>query len=230
MKCGAFPIAFSASAALNVEPFQFFTKVDQTLLLGLRAKSIEELLSGVRSVPDSSIYFHTHHFLQQHHFLSPEPPNDFAYWTTEVLGDDLLGEQLWSVDTIQFRSIGELRARLVAILEKALAEGTGRRECSDGEEFYFMAARTFVLPTGYDAGNLAEFAERLKQVSIHSIYFHMFAARLRLRSDENDFSRWFRDLGQAALADAVKKLDPYSYTLDGLRHQIGELIRHYGTH
>jgi hypothetical protein len=62
-----------------MDAFQFFTKLDQTLLLGLGAKTVEELLNGIRTVQDSSIYFHTHRFLQQHHFLSPEPPKDFTY-------------------------------------------------------------------------------------------------------------------------------------------------------
>lgn len=210
--------------------FQFFTKLDQTLLLGLRAKTIEELVKGIRSVPDSSIYFHTHRFLQQHHFLSPEPPNDFAYWVTDVLGDDILGEQLWSVDIVQFNSISDIRARVTAILENALAESQRRIECPKGEEFYFMAARTFVLPAGYVARDLNQFAEHLSNVSVNSIYFHMFDAKLRLKSGENDFSRWFRDLGKPALADAIKRLDPYSYTLDGLRQKIQELVKRYGTH
>ncbi|MGH7854010.1 MAG: DUF5752 family protein [Candidatus Binatia bacterium] len=212
-----------------MDAFQFFTKLDQTLLLGVRAKTIEELLNGIRTIPDSSIYFHTHHFLQQHHFLSPEPPNDFAYWVTEVLGDDILGEQLWSVDIVQFNLISDLRARFMSILENALAESSRRIESPKGEEFYFMAARTFVLPTGYIARNLNEFSEHLAKVSVNSIYFHMFDAKLRLKTGENDFSRWLRDLGKTALADAIKRLDPYSYTLDGLRQQIRDLAKRYGT-
>jgi hypothetical protein len=212
-----------------MDAFQFFTKVDQTLLLGLRAKTIEELLNGIRTVQDSSIYFHTHHFLQQHHFLSPEPPNDFAYWVTEVLGDDILGEQLWSVDTVQFNSIADLRARFISILENALAESPRRIEAPRGQEFYFMAARTFVLPTGYSARDLSEFAEHLNKVSVNSIYFHMFDAKLRLKTGENDFSRWFRDLRKTALADAIKRMDPYSYTLDGLRQRISDSVKRYGT-
>jgi hypothetical protein len=210
--------------------FQFFTKVDQTLLLGLRAKTVDELMNGVRSVPDSSIYLHTHRFLQQHHFLSPEPPNDFAYWVTEVLGDDILGEQLWSVDTVQFNSIAELRKKFILILQNALAEPPRPIESPKGQEFHFMAARTFVLPTGYVSRDLRKFSEHLNKVSVSSIYFHMFDAKLRLKTGENDFSRWFRDQGKTALADAIKRLDPYSYTLDGLRQQIRDLVKRYGTH
>jgi hypothetical protein len=213
-----------------MDAFRFFTKLDQTVLLGLRAKTVDELLNGVRSVPDASIYFHTHRFLQQHHFLSPEPPNDFAYWVTDVLGDDILGERLWSVDTVRFNSIADIRAMVVSILEKALAESPQHRECSEGEEFFFMAARTFVLPTGYAAGDLEEFSDCLGKVSINSIYFHMFDAKLRLKSAENDFSRWFRHLGKTALAEAIKRLDPYAYTLDGLRQRIKESLKRHGTH
>jgi Family of unknown function (DUF5752) len=54
-----------------MDALHFFTKLDQSLLLGLPARSIDDLLTGIRSVPDASIYFHTRRFLFQHHFLSP---------------------------------------------------------------------------------------------------------------------------------------------------------------
>jgi len=213
-----------------MDAFHFSTKLDQTLLLGLRASSIEELLAGIRSAPDASIYFHTHRFIYQHHFLSPEPPNDFAYWVTHVLGDDSLGERLWSVDIVQFNAIGDLRAKMITILESHLAASSRRAECQPGEEFYFMASRLFVLPTGYTARDFDEFARQLAKVSVNSIYFHMFDAKLRLKNGENDFSRWFRHVGNALLADETRRLDPYSYTLDGLRQQIIALVKQNGSH
>ena len=213
-----------------MDAFHFFTKLDQTLLLGLKASSVDDLLTGIRSVPDASIYFHTHRFLFQHHFLSPEPPNDFAYWVTHVLGDDVLGERLWSVDTVRFAAIGDLRAKMIGTLESHLAENRRRPECAAGEEFHFMASRLFVLPTGYTARSLEEFAHQLAKVSINSIYFHMFDAKLRLKNGDNDFSRWFRDLGNSALADEASRLDPYSFTLDGLRQKIVALVGRYGQH
>jgi hypothetical protein len=208
-----------------MHPFHFKTKLDQTLLLGVRARNIEELLSGIKAAPDSSIYFHTHRFLAQHQYLSPEPPNDFAYWSAQILGDSLLGERLWSVDIIRFHSIHELRERFLEILESHLASAERKAECEAGEEFYFMAARTFVLPTRYSVRGLTDFAEILGKVSIASVYFHVFDAKLRLKNHENDFSRWFRDMGKAELADACRRLDPYSHTLDGLRREIIGLVK-----
>jgi hypothetical protein len=213
-----------------MDAFRFFTKLDQTLLLGLRAKTIQELLTGVRSVPDSSIYFHTHRFLHQHHYLSPEPPNDFAYWVTNVLGDDALGERLWSVDIVRFHDISGLRAKLIAILESHLASTERKIDCATGEEFHFMACKTFVFPTHQEARSLREFAEILGKVSINSLYFHVFDAKLRLEHGENDFSRWFRSLGAAELAEASKRLDPYSHTLEGLRQQLIGLVNRYDSH
>lgn len=210
-----------------METFRFYTKLDQTLLLGVRAKTIHELLIGIRSVPESSIYFHTHRFLQQHHFLSPEPPNDFAYWVTNGLGDDVLGEKLWSVDTVRFQNVDGLREKLIAILESHVNSQRRTAESQEGEEFHFMASRIFVLRTPHVAHDLTEFAERLGKVSIGSIYFHMFDAKLRLKTGENDFSRWFRDQGKLALANEIKRLDPYSYTLDGLRRRIVALVKQH---
>jgi hypothetical protein len=213
-----------------MDAFRFFTKHDQVLLLGLRAKGIEELLAGIQSVPDASIYFHTHRFLQQHHFLSPEPPNDFAYWVTHVLGDETLGELLWSVDTIRFNDISGLRGALIAILDRYLAARARPIECQAGEEFHFMACRTFVLPTAHVARDLKEFADVLSKISVNSLYFHVFDAKMRLKSGENDFSRWFKDLGKLSLAKEARRLDPYSFTLDGLRQRLVSLVREHDSH
>jgi hypothetical protein len=210
--------------------FRFNTKLDQAILLGRKARSIPELLEGIVQVPEASIYYHTHRFLQQHHYLSPEPPNDFAYWITEVINDDRLGEQLSSLDIIQFNTLGDLRERFIETVQEYLRSCDPGRDCPPGEEFHFMASRTFVLRTPYVATNLAGFVEVLKQISISSLYYHMFDAKLRLEKGENDFSRWFRDSGFVKLADEVSQLDPYRYTLEGLRKRILSLVEKHGAH
>lgn len=207
--------------------FLFHTKLDQTILLGIRATNIVELLDGIKTVPSSSIYYHTHRFLQQHHYLSPEPPNDFAFWITQVINDDVLGERLSSIDTIQFQTIGELRNRLADIIESHVQTLEKATDCPNGQEFHFMASHTFVLQTPYVAHNLAEFREILKLVSVGSLYYHIFDARLRLERGENDFSRWFKGMGMTVLAEEVARLDPYTYTLEGLRKKIVTLAEKY---
>lgn len=210
--------------------FRFNTKLDQTVLLGKKAKNIPELLAGIKTVPDSSIYFHTHKFLQQHHYLSPEPPNDFGYWVTNVLNEAALGENLSSIDIIQFHKISDLRNRFIELIEAYLQSPYRPLDTPPGQEFYFMSSQTFVLQTPYVAHNLAEFKDALRKVSIHSLYYHIFDAHLRIEQQENDFTLWFRKMGETKLADEVLRLDPYTHTLEGFRQKIIKLIDRYAEH
>ena len=72
------------------ESFRFHSRLSLTVLTGIKAKDLGELLDHIRIVPESVIYQHTHRFLQQHQHLTPEPPNDFAYWVTHILNDEEL--------------------------------------------------------------------------------------------------------------------------------------------
>ena len=207
--------------------FYFDTKLDQPILLGVRARNLSEMLAGMQTVPESSIYYHTHRYLRQHHFLSPEPPNDFAYWITEVLNEDTLAERVSSVDIIQFQSLEALRTEFIDILQSHMENSERMPSAPAGEEFHFMASRTFVLRTPHVAHNMKEFAAILKEITPGSLYYHIFEAKLRLEKGENDFSRWFRDQGKPDLAEKVARLDPYTYTLEGLRNKLLQLVNQY---
>ncbi|MDD4857737.1 MAG: DUF5752 family protein [Candidatus Krumholzibacteria bacterium] len=210
-----------------VDPFRFCTRMNLTELTGLSVSTVEDLLSLIKTVPGSCIYHHTHRFLQQHQYLSPEPPNDFAHWVTNALGDNELGERLASIDTIQYSTIRGLRAKIVATIEEHVSRhpAAGGRLVRKGEGFHFMKSVSFILPTSYVAYDLREFAEILKKVTIDSIYFHVFEARLRLERGTNDFSFWIESsLGETMLAKEIARLDPYTRTLDNLRRTLIQLV------
>jgi hypothetical protein len=211
--------------------FEFYTRLNLPLLLGVRARNVPDLLSGIKAAPGASIYYHTHRFLQQHHYLSPEPPNDFAFWVTGTLGLDALGERLASIDTIRFRTITAIQQKLIEVLEAYRRESRSPSpESPEGEEFHFLSCRTFILPVGLGAKDLAEFVAVLRTVSINSIYFHMFEARLRLERGENDFSNWFETIGHKDLAAEVARLDPYTMTLEGLRKSLIQKVERHVLH
>jgi hypothetical protein len=205
------------------------TKLDLTLLLGRKAKNATELYAALREVPAMSVYYHTHRFLQQHHYLSPEPPNDFAYWVTNVLNDDVLGEQLASIDIMQFVSIEGIREQVLSILGEYLKTAERKVDCPRGEEFHFMSCQTFVVPTPYSATTLREFRDVLEKVSFNVLYYHMFDARMRPELGNDDFSIWVRDSGYPELALAIHALDPYSHTLEGLRKAVIKLMDNHGS-
>ncbi len=207
-------------------PFRFYTRLNLTELLGRKAADLKEFLEGLKSVPGSSIYYHTHRFLQQHHFLSPEPPNDFAYWVSMSLKEERLGEKLAAVDIVRFGGIAPLRESFISIIEEHIKHHPAERRAPDGEEFHFMKSVTFVVPTPHVVDNLRDFYETLGMVSIHSVYFHIFEARLRLEKGDNDFSFWLgTQLGEKEIAAAVAKMDPYTRTLENLRQRIRSLIK-----
>lgn len=210
------------------KPFQFYSRLNLVELLGMRAKNVKELLDGIKEVPGTSIYYHTHRFLQQHHYLSPEPPNDFAFWITNSLGLDALGERMASIDTVKFRKIRELREKFIEILEDYInRENFKNVDCQEGEEFHFMSCRTFIFKTPFIAETPEEFIKIVEKISINSIYYHIFESRLRLEKGENDFSEWFESIGLKEIALELSRFDPYTITLEGLRRKIIETIKRY---
>lgn len=208
-------------------PFKFYTRLHLMELTGLKASTIGQLLSHIKKVNGSCIYHHTHRFLQQHQYFSPEPPNDFAHWVGEVLGENKLGEDLASIDIIQFSNIRSLREKIVKTIEDYLKKNplAGLRFSRSDDKFYFIKSVSFVLPTNYTAYDLKEFIEILRKITIDSIYYHIFEARLRLGRKTNDFSNWIESsISDKELADSISSLDPYTYTLEDLRKTIIEII------
>lgn len=209
------------------EPFHFFTRLHLSELTGLRSSNLSELLELIKTVPGSSIYHHTHRFLQQHQYLSPEPPNDFAYWVSNVLVEPELGERLASIDTVHFSTIRSLREKIVDVIEKYLLNNPAAQAkyVRNGAEFHFIKSMSFIMPTNHFAYDLKELAEIIKKITIDSIYYHVFEARLRLEKGDNDFSVWVENFfGDKKLAAKISRLDPYTYTMEDLRKTLVKII------
>ncbi len=209
-------------------PFRFYTRLHLSELTGYKAFNLKELLKFLNIISGSSIYHHTHRYLQQHQYLSPEPPNDFAYWVKEGLGEDKLAEQLASIDTVQFISIRELRNRIINTIEEYIKENSQskKRKANPGQEFHFIKSVSFVLYTGYEVFNLKEFCDVLSKITIDSIYYHIFESRLRLERGKNDFSNWLANsLFENKLAEEIERLDPYTHTMEELRNTIIKIIK-----
>jgi hypothetical protein len=209
------------------EPFHFYTRMLLPELTGVKASDLKEMLSVLKQIEPAAIYHHTHRFIQQHQYLVTEPPNDLAYWITEALGEYKLGEKLNSISTIDFSTIQSLREEIVKVMEAYIKENPHSlsRRANPGEEFHFVKSVSFIFPTNHWARDLDEFAEVLKKVTISSIYFHMFEARLRLEKGNNDFSFWIATaLKDKVTAASISGLDPYTYTLEDLRKMIIRMI------
>ncbi len=209
---------------MEQKPFKFCKSAELVLLSGKRASTLKELLDGLKTLPDSVVYYHTHRFLIQHEYISPEPPNDFAYWTTNVLLERILGEKLAAIDIINYPTISDLKNGIIRIIENNM-ETYGDRIAPEGMEFNFMRVKTVIIETGFEARNLKELYTAIKEVPIRSIYFHIAQARLLFSKRENDFSLWLREeLHEDELANDISKLDPYTWTLERLRNRLVKML------
>lgn len=209
-----------------IEPFKFRTRLILVQATGRKAKNITELLEGIRESDDTVIYHHTHRFLKQFHFLVPEPANDFAYWVNNMLQEEKLGEEIASVDIVRFNSLEEIKQAFIGILERYLKSSPRQlRSVSPGKEFHFLRSIRFSVPTNYAASTYIEFVECLKKVSVSSLYLHIFEARLRPPYGIDDFSNWFAtQFNDKEIHKSISRLDPYSYTLEGLRRRIIRIL------
>lgn len=203
-------------------PFIFYTERRLVGLTGRKAKNLEELLRHLREVSGSSIFYHTHYLYLVHHFEKPRFYNEFANWASHAVQEERLAERLAAIDFLTITSIRDLRAAIVTTVEEHLKSSGTRRDCPAGNEFHFCEAKSFIMPTGVVAHDVAEFFEQLGRVTNSCLHFHFFEARLRLERPTNDFSQWLKDLGETKLAKAFDRLNPYVMRLDELR---GEMVK-----
>lgn len=203
------------------QPFRFYAQLHLKELTGLKARNLSELAALLKNVDDSVVYYHTHNFIEEYQYLTPQPANDFALWVSDALGDEVSAEKLANIDTFEFSTIGALRERLVDVINETLSIRPDSISVPQGREFHFIKSLSVIIPTFHVAHDLREFIEVLRMTSIDTLYFHIFEARLRLHKGVNDFSIWLNDcLGEKELADKIAVLDPYTYNFEGLRSMI----------
>jgi hypothetical protein len=206
-------------------PF-YFNSAAHLLRVGReKATTLQELLESLRICSESSIFQHTFQTFAEHHFIREGFSNDFSHWAFASCNEVELAEQLAAIDVREFTSIATLRERLIHIIEAHLQKNPRAATRVAMEPFYLMASDLVVVPTPYVARSLEEFADGLRKVSIHAIYYHFIDARLRLKLNTNDFSVWLEkelDLPQAG--DNLNRVDIYTSTLEGVRRSILKVI------
>ena len=203
------------------ESFIFDTELRLVVLTGVKAHTLSELRQALANAPGSSVFFHTHQEYLTHNFQKPVYYNDFAVWVSQTLREEALAEKLAAIDLLAFTSVRELRDTIVETIDTYISElDRPSYQCRPEEAFHFCRSKSFVLPTGIVAHDVPDFFAKLPLISHASLYFHFFEARLRLRRQTNDFSRWLRDRGREDLAIAIDQLNPYVRTLDELKADI----------
>ena len=217
--------AVASGARLARAPFYFNSESHLTRIGRERAANLDELLRGLKGCPDASIFYHTFQTLREHHYIRGGFSNDFAQWAFAACNEVGLAERLAAVDVRDFTSIGEIRGRIVGTVESHLKQNPASGARPAFEPFHFCASETVVAPTPFVANTLAEFAEALQRVSLHSIHHHFITARLRPPT-RNDFSVWLEEeLDLASLAARLNRIDIYTATLNDVRAKILQMVQ-----
>jgi hypothetical protein len=190
-------------------------------MLGRIAWDERELLNGIDEVPADSIHYHSHsHFLRSRYLGAPYP-NDFATWAAIQVRDRVLGERLAVIDPFDYGDLERLRTELVSILDDHLASLQTIPRVVYGEPFDFMRSTIIEIPTGMAARTLREFCEALTRVDLSVVYYHFFEPVRAKDRRATDPAIWLEeDLHLPALADRVRKLNPYVSSLDTLRTKL----------
>jgi hypothetical protein len=219
--------AQSTTALHNpASPFYFNTSAHLLRITAQKANTPAELLAALRICPDDSVFQHTFRTLQEHHFIREGYTNDFAHWTLTDCREPALGKQLANVDVRDFTSLRDLRERFIGILEKYLSAHPEAGSRPARKKFYFCASEIVVIPTTFAARTMDEFLNGIRSVSVHSIHHHFIEARLRLKMLSNDFSQWLQnDAGMSEAAGDLNRIDIYTSTLEGVRHQIIRVLK-----
>jgi len=189
-------------------------------MLGQVARDEAELLQHLEDVPSESIHHHMHAYFLRHHYLAGAYPNDFATWAAIQVRDRVLGERLAIVDPFDFEDVEELRQSLISVIDDHITHTPVVPRIVYGEPFYFMITTLVEIPTGLEARTLREFRNRLVDAEVAVVYYHLFEAR---RRGGLTFDGWLDAQGESVLAEAVRRVHPYTTDLEGLRGRLLEL-------
>jgi hypothetical protein len=205
------------------EPFRFVAASYLIRVCRERAHTLSEMARCLRSIPDGSIFYHTFQSLESHHYASFS--SDFAQWIMAACNEQALAERLATVDLRDFVSLADLREALASRVEQHLRENPHSAARSAFEPFHFCEAMEVTVPLDAQAYTLAELADGIRRLSVHTLHHHLINSALRLGLRTNDFSHWIEhSLGLPELAARLNRIDFYSNSLEGVRKQVLRML------
>ena len=202
-------------------PFRFVDYEGLVVASGAEARNLREFLEVIGRASEEIIHHHLFRAVLQHRYGVWDHPNDFSAWAANALGDPVLAEKLSSLEPFRRGNIEDARAAIVDIVEEHLDTVATVPWARPGFAFHFASGMFFALPGGRQAWTLDELRDGVSQIPLSSLYYHFHEARLRGDDDDDDFSRWLEDeLGRADLAERLRGIDFYLFSLEELRQRV----------
>lgn len=200
-------------------PFRFETVAHLESPAGLSASSLDSLREAIERAPDDSIFQHVTRIPARHPHARDLPANDFARWVGTALQAPEAAERLAFAGADPSRPIAEVRAALLAALERVPARDR-RREVSEDAILRFVQARSVRVPLDIEAVTPAEAIGLWPQLDAGSVFYHLIEAPLRGNTGTS-LAAWLRAQGAGGLARAAEEEVAEGRPLERLRRELG---------
>jgi uncharacterized protein DUF5752 len=107
----------SIGTRLANAPFELYALAHVSRMGGQTANTLRQLVYGLETCSDESIYHHTIVAMRSHLLLADKLTNDFAQWARTSLHRDALADRLSMADVTNCRTLGDLRNVLLELSE-----------------------------------------------------------------------------------------------------------------
>ena len=213
------------------QAFEFLTPAALEVPAGCSAVDVEGLRAGIASVSAASLLEHVTRMPVRHPHARDIPENGFARWVGDSLQLPEVSERLAFAGSSPVSSLEELRASLLAVLDR-VPQKDRKREVSDGAEFHFIESRLVLAPLDIRATEPAQVIEVWPWIDLHAAYYHLVEAPL-LERTEHALIPWLRERGATGMADSAEQVvcsgRPLQYALRDVgnrwrRSQIGRRL------
>jgi len=185
------------------EGFRFFTSAPLESPAGYVASDLESLKAGIATVSPESIFQHVTRMPVRFPHARDLPENDFARWVGDALQLPEVSERLAFAGTMPAASLEEVRAALLAVLNR-VPERDRKRSASEGASFEFLEARNVLADLGIEAADPAQVVEIWPQLDDAATFLHLVEAPIFGRT-EYALIPWLRARGARGLADSAAK-------------------------
>jgi hypothetical protein len=202
--------------------FRISDCVAMAIATGIRAHDLREFADRLASVHEASIYHHFWGSMLRPTFDDPEFHNDFAAWAKHGIHDTTLAERLGAVSPVDFPTLHDLREELVEMVLQRLEESSLSQWSRAEVPFSFVRSQLVVIDTGICVENPECLVERIPQMSLNSVFYHLIDARRRTGEGIDDFRAWLKgfDGEYDGLTARIGLLDPMFKTLGQLRSEL----------
>jgi len=201
------------------ETFRFFTSAPLESPAGHVASDLESLKTGIANVSPAAIFHHVTRISARFPHVRDLPENDFARWVGEALQLAEVSERLAFVGSVPAGTLEELRASLLAVLNR-VPERDRRRAASDGAAFNFLEARSVLADLGLEAATPPDVVEIWPRLDVAATFFHLVEAPLFGRT-EYALIPWLRERGARGLADSAAKAVAAGAPVARLHREVG---------